>query len=251
MCMPPHVFGSEGYLTKKQTAIRSLSLITPSSEMWGQGTEVDEPIILSVYSKLQTFSWKGLCSRMDMDCLRSLFAANSQTLEDLELDFIDWAIVSIDADLDEPPTAELQSFDAVLPRRSDGKPLRFKNLKRLALSNFEFEDPTLRISHTFNVKLLQSLNLNSCEGILVFLSTIVSRGVVMTLRSLELVLIDDVSERDGNVQSTLISFLKSFQGLEDLYLMLRAGGLEERGRWRLHYWNAINHHSSTLSTMSV
>lgn len=47
-------------------------------------------------------------------------------------------------------------------------------------------------------------------------------GLVMRLKSLELIIHDDAVELDGTLKSPLISFWQPFKGLEDLYLMLWA-----------------------------
>lgn len=225
MCVPEHILGREGYLTRKQTAIESLSLITGGRHDWYLGSLAIAPVVLSNFPQLRKFSWKRLRSTQELDSLRGLFASNYRVLQVLELDFISWDDVTIvgvgpPGCMYDPP---LHSFtERILPHGLNGRIKTFRSLERLALSAFGFEKVTREITQAFNVPRLQSLKLHNCSGVLTFLSTIVNAGLVMRLKSLELIIHDDAVELDGTLKSTLISFLQSFKGLEDLYLMLWA-----------------------------
>ena len=249
MCIPENILGPEGYLTKKQTAIKSLSLTT------GMGCSHSpqlsaEIIVLSKFPKLRQFSWKGLHLTEEMAALRGLFENNFRVLEDIELDFIHWRQVRIDDKLmsslwdHSPPSFT----DLILPHNMDRNIQEFQSLKRLALSEFRFEAETKGITRAFNISNLRSLTLRNCPGILTFLSTIVDAGMVLRLTSLELTIEDEAVENEGTLKSPLISFLESFQGLEHFHLMLRADILTPYS-WSFCYWNAIQHHSSTLKSL--
>ena len=248
-CIPENILGSEGYLTKKQTAIESLLLIT-NGECYYLGRMQEEIVILSNFPRLRKFSWKGLSSTEEFNSLRGLFRSNFRVLEELVLDFLYWPIVSIDGvmmcmidDEDRPSFTE-----AILPHKTNGVVQRFKSLKRLSLSDFEFDETIEQITRAFNIRNLQSLTLRNCEGILTFLSTIVDAGLVLRLKSLELMMKDGAIERNGSLKSPLISFLQSFKGLEHFHLMLRTAKWEPE-HWSSYYWNAILHHSSTLKRL--
>ena len=249
MCIPGNILGPEGYLTKKQTAIESLSLITNMyrCRFYPSSSEI---VVLSNFPKLRKFSWKGLNTTEELESLRGLFISNFRVLEDLELDFIDWRLVTIDdvqmqSLFDEPPP----SFtDLILPHKANRVVQQFKSLKRLALSEFCFEAETKSIARAFNVRNLRSLTMRNCTGILTFLSTIVDAGLILRLTSLELIIEDEAVEHDGTLKSPLLSFLQSFQGLEHFHLMLRADILTPYV-WSFSYWNAIQHHSSTLKSL--
>ena len=251
MCIPGHVLGREGYLTRKQTTIESLSLITAGIHEWYLGALAVEPVVLSNFPQLRKFSWKRLHTTEELDSLRDLFASNYRILEDLELDFISWSDVVIDG-VGQPGSIldpDLPSFtDRIMPHYSTGKIKTLRSLKRLALSAFEFEDTTRGITQAFNIPNLQVLKLHNCAGILTFLLTIVSAGLIMRLKSLELIIADVAVEHDGILESPLINFLQSFEGLEEIYLMLRAESFRPK-HWPSYYWNAILHHKSSLKRL--
>ena len=251
MCIPGHILGREGYLPKKQTAIESLSLITtPCPDEYLQSLVI-EPVVLSNFPQLRKFTWKGLCTTEQLNSLRDLFASNYEVLEDLELDFNDWDYVKINGrrpagiGLEEYSLSSFQSH--ILPHKSNKDLEPFRSLKRLALSAFEFDKPAWGFTHSFNIPCLQVLKLYYCTGIVEFLSTILEAGLVLKLKSLELIIQDGGVERNGFRQSALIGFLESFQGLEDLYIMIELE--ESTPEYWASYWNAILHHSSTLKRL--
>ena len=251
ICIPKHILGDQGYLTNKQTRIESLSLITGAG-CWHNHLEPNaNMLVLSNFPKLRKFSWKGLRTTEELNALRGLFQVNYRVLQDLELDFIDTVTVMIDrkrAFRDHWEDGLPLFTKSILPHETDGKVKIFVSLDRLALSVFDFSYTEWDILRALNIASLQSLKLHSCPGILGFLSSIVRNGLVLRLKSLDLVAEDDAKESDGVVRSTLINFLQSFQGLEHLHLMLRA----ERDRpeqWIYRYWNAILHHSASLKRL--
>ncbi len=243
MCIPEHVLGPEGYLTKKQTSIESLSLITGTDccAHWRQTPAED--VVLSGFSKLRKFSWTGLHLTEELNSLRDFFRSNRLVLENLELDFIVWATVWIDG---RPPEALFTEL--ILPHGAEGTVQRFQLLNRLSLTAFAFEESTEGFNQAFNVENLQSLTLRNCVGILTFLRTIVDQGAVMRLKSLEIMFEDDAVENDDVLESALIKFLQSFQGLEHFYLTLR-DALMTPNHWHSYYWDGILHHSSTLRNL--
>ncbi|KAL9071319.1 MAG: hypothetical protein Q9161_004335 [Pseudevernia consocians] len=256
MCIPGHILGREGYLTKKQTAIESLSLITTPCPDWYLEDVVIDPVVLSNFPQLRKFSWKGLRTTGQLNSLRDLFASNYEVLEDLELDFNDWNRVRINGTLPNGFGLEdysLPSFQShILPHKSNKDLEPFRSLKRLALSAFdlsafEFDEPAWGFTHSFNILCLQVLKLHCCIGTVEFLFTILEAGLVLKLKSLELIIQDGGVERNGFRQSALIGFLESFQGLEDLYIMIELK--ESAPEYWASYWNAILHHSSTLKRL--
>ena len=249
MCIPENILGSEGYLTKQQTAIESLSLITSGKCHYSVRVQ-EEILILSNFPRLRKFSWKGLSSTEELNSLRGLFRSNFRVLEELELDFFEWEAVTIDGvDTMDYSYEDGPSFpEAILPHNSDGAVQQFKSLKRLSLSEFEFEISTEQITRAFNIGNLQSLTLRNCPGIRTFLSTIMDAGLVLRLKSLELIMLDRPIRRNGSIESPLISFLQSFKGLEHFHLMLRTGRSDPK-QVLSSYWNAILHHSSTLKRL--
>ena len=251
MCIPDHILGPEGYLTKKQTTIESLSLIT-GVVCWSSNPrqrQFNPPIItLSGFPMLRRLSWKGLQRIEELESLRAFFQSHYQMVEDLELDFIRWQIVQIWRLRPDKNPRRAQFTDIMLPHNLDGYIKRFTSLKRLALSGFAFDAHTRSFTHAFNVSNLQSLKLHNCKKILAFLSTIANEGLVLKLKSLELIIEDEPIERDGTSKSPLITLLQSFQGLEHLYLMLPSE-TARADRRTYCYWNAILHHSSTLKSL--
>ena len=249
MCVPEHILGREGYLAKKQTVIESLSLITGGKHYYKREDYALPNVVLSNSPQLRTCSWKGLYSTEELESLRGLFASNYQILEDLELDFIDWERVCMDGRAATGGRWPFPSFTRlILPHCSDRDVKVFASLRRLALREFAFEEKAQGIIQAFNISHLRSLKLHNCTGILTFLSTIVKAELVLKLKSLEIITQDDAHEYDGLLHSPLISFLEHFDGLENLYLMLRVEKLRPE-HWPACYWNAILHHSSTLKKL--
>ena len=246
-CIPETILGAEGYLTKNQTAIESLSLIT-GTICHQRPMFNPEIVVLTNFPNLRKFSWKGLSSTRELDSLRGLFRCNYEVLEELELDFLDWRSVTIDnvkmyTGLVDPSFTEL-----ILPHDTNRVVQQFKSLKRLSLSEFGFEKTTQQITRAFNITNLRSLTLRNCSGALTFLATILDTGLVLRLKSLELIVRERLWEFNGSLESPLIGFLQSFEGLEHFHLLRRARPDEPHGSLSV-YWNAILHHSSTLKRL--
>ena len=156
MCIPAHVLGREGDLTNKQVAIESLSLVTAASHIWCRNGLPMETVVLTNFHRLRKFCWKGLRMSEELNSLRDFFTSNYRSLEELELDFIDWILVGYDG-----PSATRSMFDEplpsfterILPHRSTGSIKRFASLQRLALSSFDFEEPTLQITRALNMSI--------------------------------------------------------------------------------------------------
>ena len=95
MCVPNHILGQEGYLTKNQTAIESLSLVIAVScaDYFEENyflRRYRDGLVLSQFPKLRKFSWKGPRWPEQLGSLRDLLKNNYRVLENLELDFIAW-----------------------------------------------------------------------------------------------------------------------------------------------------------------
>ena len=240
VCIPESILGSEGYLTKKQTGIESLSLIT-TGICYRNRLIQEEIVILSNFPRLRKFSWKGLSSTEELNSLRGLFFRNFRVLEELELDFFNWKIVIKGEN-------RLSFTEAILPHETNGIIQQFRSLKCLSLTEFGFEETTKQITQAFNIRNLQSLTLRNCRGINTFLSTIVKTGLVLRLISLEIVTKDRAIGPNGSGESPLIRFLQSFEGLVHLNLMLRTEKSYPE-HWLSCYWNAILHHNLTLKRL--
>lgn len=240
ICIPESILGSEGYLTKKQTAIKSLSLITTGICHRNRLIQ-EEIVILSNFPRLRKFSWKGLSSTEELNSLRGLFFRTFRVLEELELDFFNWKVVIKGEN-------RLSFTEAILPHETNGNIQQLRSLKRLSLTEFGFEETTKQITKAFNIRNLQSLTLRNCTGIDTFLSTIVKAGLVLRLKSLEVVTKDRAIGPNGSGESPLIRFLRSFEGLIHFHLMLRTEKSYPK-HWPSYYWNAVLHHSSTLKRL--
>jgi hypothetical protein len=95
------------------------------------------------------------------------------------------------------------------------------------------------ILSAFNFSQLRSLKLRDCLGTNPLLDALASSSQALRLTSFELNFTGYCIEQEDLMP--LARFLLSFEGLEDLYLLL-----PERGDLTEEYWHSITHHMSTL-----
>lgn len=223
-CVPSSILGIDGWLPSKHSEIRTLSLITDGT-CYSQ--EPEEAGILKL-TQIRSFSWKGF-EEHDIHqhhMIRQCLALNSAHLESLELEptvKVDGAVEIdqllniqsdfLDVELD-GHTAPVAHPDecSLLAKTSPTKlvVLRHLSLFNILLGSYE------ELMSAINLHQLQSLKLLVCVYGSNILWGMSSSGKRINLRSFEWVS-GDILEIYRGVRH-ISEFLKSFEGLEELYL---------------------------------
>lgn len=203
------------------------------------------------FRNLKRFSWKGLRSARDLRLLCGILRTNLERLEELCLDFIDenvvrkiweekarWSVLDV----------EDQASDFfpghVLPHEEAGSIQPLSSLNSLFLSACRIQGPTELLIPALNIEHLQSLKLHKCPGILDLFSAVVDSAIVLKLKYLEIISYDPPAPGDIiSLETGLCQFLESFDGLEDMYIMIYPQELN------IGCWEAIAHHKSTLKRL--
>jgi hypothetical protein len=96
------------------------------------------------------------------------------------------------------------------------------SLHTLALSGVSFQSMEVEMTYALNVVRLHTLKLWNCPGSLGLLQVIIDSGQVVRLKSLELTscCFSYRHEPVDRAAEIVAGFLRGFQGLEDIYLML-------------------------------
>ncbi|PYH94049.1 hypothetical protein BO71DRAFT_380277 [Aspergillus ellipticus CBS 707.79] len=252
-CLPDELVNRIEALLKNQKQINSIALITDSDCKVNRNTS--SSIDLVQFSKLESLSWKGLKHYNDFESVRAFISAHGAQLKTLCLDLIGW---------DSAVLAWRRGFlrnspqDTGLPDNffarsvlclQHGKLIRpFPALKCLTLTQVSFHPMQAEMVNALNVEGLRALQLSNCPGIFSWLRQVLRSGTPLNLKSLELVFNPElanqiIDEAFDNVTDTVTKFLQSFQGLEDLYLML-----PQQTDWQAMS-EGIAHHSSTLKRL--
>jgi hypothetical protein len=218
-------------MKSKQRSIESISLITGGA--CTINTDGENPIDLSAFYSLRDISWIGLQSSEEFDTLSRALKNNSEHLRELRLDFVNWT----EEDWDEDDSENL--FASHILKLSAGQcEIMFPALEILSLSAISLENAARGVAYALNFSGLFSLTLRHCPGSEEFLTAVIDSGRTIRLSSLEVAcgLSDDV-----DMCGTLSTFLKTCQGLRDLFTTLP--GLVPT----LDLWRTIGHHQSTLT----
>ena len=177
---------------------------------------------LSQFSLLRSLSWRGLRSAGDFEALRDSLKANCSSLEDLTVDLIDWALAG---DLwftdrrrwDGDQSSNFFAKDILELETGDSKEI-LPSLGKLSLAAVSFETMVPELISAFNICKLRSLKLWNCPSSSGLLRELTKSGQVIRLTSFELV-VDETECVDFDPEP-LQGFLKRFQGLCNLYLLV-------------------------------
>ncbi|RSM07279.1 hypothetical protein CEP52_005328 [Fusarium oligoseptatum] len=229
-CVPEEIMAEKGILGRMHPTIQSLRLITDPECPRG----ACEPMRLPNFRQLKSLSWKGPNAAYLLE-LGRLTIKNSQSLQEVEIDLLDWERVEgingyyDDSDSDGWGT-DSDDYWIDCSRNGDKKagffahiwsqhlktttprPI-FNVLTKLSLSNLRVGPGLI---DEMNIGLLRSLTLRSCPRWTGFLEYAPKLNVPLKLKELE---IEDHGDwPDPPRLSTVWGFLDSFSGLEKLYL---------------------------------
>ncbi len=226
------------FLLTKQHCVVSLSLVSDNGCI--DVPFVDDYQSLALLTCLRHLSWRALQSVWDFKALRNILPGNSEHLEELELDLLDW--VGANEELSNGHGEQLENLFArdVLRLEAGQRRVLFPCLRRLSLSAVSFLRSIEDMTSAFNFERLQTLKLRNCPGTNALLEMLVDSNQTIRLTSLELVLCSLYPE-ESTSRPAACRFLQMFHGPKDLFLLVDAPESVTET-----YWRAILHHKSTL-----
>ena len=229
-CIPEDILGISGYLQREQMDLESLSLNTGAPD---DTSTIDIffpefpsvlmnkplPLELDAFRRLRRLSWTGILLAQELESLRVFLAANKTILESLELDFIDWSLVNSTCETELPADDPHVFSKHILPLSGNPSTSAFPALTTLQLSAVCLPtNPEATVS-AFDFSQLRSLKLHRCNNSHLLLRAIVQGALSLKLESFDCVMDDFAKETDWG-GSSLNAFLRSFNSLRQLYLMI-------------------------------
>ncbi|WQF84562.1 Putative F-box domain-containing protein [Colletotrichum destructivum] len=277
-CVPAEILGTHGIVSRKQSAIRSLTLVTDYT------CEVDLPgsvVDLSSFNQLTSLCWKAP-NVAHIPTLSSAIRSNAPRLQSLELDFARIELLD-ELPLETVAGRRVQKLNGTLPEEENNSeeeeeeeeeeeqdivfqwerasylatilgpnPSRgsclsaLPALQELTLSFVPVSAATARV---VDVGVLRSMTLRKCNGWGEFLDEVVLLGTRIRLRSLEIDALEMRASHADEGHHALAGFLGSFRGLERLFMCLCPPVPEhEDGVWRL-LWGSLSGHRDTLKSL--
>ena len=177
------------------------------------------------FEELQTLSWRGVGTFGDFDAIKKCIAAHRDTLTSLTLNLISWERAARTwrktlAWQSPMPTTTQNFFASNVLGVQPGQAIeRLPSLERLSLAAVSFRSVPMEMACAFNFAGLRELELWHCPYSLRLLGALVE-FVSMTLKSFKFTIDSDPGSQPGSCDAIVARFLKSFQGLEQLHLML-------------------------------
>lgn len=253
-CIPGDILGRTLPLwMEEQKSIQSISLLTDG----GCPTFVDY-FDLRSFTNIQSLSWKGLIRGDHFDCLTGFIKnqAGAQKLRSLTLDLIRWTRAERGWYVHQrntlggsPPRPDNFFATNILGIQPNLENVLFESLETLLLTGVAFSPFENEFAHAFNMMNLSTLQLRNCPASLELLGTLLNQGVTLKLKSFELAIDRDCLHHYGDFNEVdtevIFRFLDSFQGLEDLFLLLT-----QPLEWYF-IANSIVNHQSTLKRLVV
>jgi hypothetical protein len=237
--VPESLLGPSGYLTTNQKNIESLRLITDGSCLWRQKNRLNSGPTLLGFPNLKRLSWAGLSSYEDLNTLADTLQQISQQLVEFELDLEYHVYLHSAMDRDH------SLFSSKVLRPQQPITPTFHALTTLSLcsvsfstSKFKATEETHKIFEVFDFSTLRLLKLRLCPGWEFMLEHLTGSTPPMALRSLEIQYTSYEECFDGS--ETIVPFLESFEGLEELFLSTSSP------TQTLDIWRAMGRHSKTL-----
>lgn len=235
-------------MPEKQNQIRSLTLKTAG--MCNMNMEGGAPLHLSNFKNLRSFSWAAPRSAEDFEAIQGVLRANSDHLEELCLDLVDWIEADDSWFTDRavwtgPRSLNFFAQDILeLSSRDEEKKVLLPSLRDLTLSAVSFRSVPKKLACAFNFSGLRSLKLRNCPCTRSLLEVLINPNQVIKLTSLELLLGEDEWDDPHAEMDPVKPFLESFEGLEELSLLIADPmGVED------DYWSPIFHHQRTLKKL--
>lgn len=182
--------------------------------------------------QLRHLSWKGIDSGSKARILRQLLEANHEHLETLDLETFP----------EDHPRLHLYDITGDPIVTEDAT--RFPALRHLTLSGISLSGSYTRMNLSFSLEELQSLRIRSCLDGLNLLFAMARARKAIKLRCLEVVYTEQSGDEVFNKVHPISKFLRSFKGLEELYISLRDWTPPFRD---LH--QSILHHKETLKRL--
>jgi hypothetical protein len=160
---------------------------------------------------------------------------------ELELDLIDWSLVSAALDIDE----DEENFFAwnILKLPPGDMKRMFPALQVLSLSAVSFTSAAKEIANAFDFSSLRSLKLRFCPGWEDFLQQVSHSNQPIRLKSLEVQ--SSISDETDHAPDTISGFLGIFEGLEELFIYTHGPSPET-----IDIWHSALRHKATLRRFS-
>ena len=240
-CVPSEVLGPSGIISVNNPLLRSLSLITDFS---CSGEKEECKVDLSSLDHLQNLCWRAP-SAYHVKTLFDAIERNSERLQKLELDFVDWPTLRqslglLGGNRDDGPQSAFASFPVVFGLTRQPPQLIFQAIRELSFTQVPL---VAEMAHAINLDTLRSLTMRRCPAWDLFLAHVTERvtesGLPIQLKTLEIYATDDVTCGWG--YSTIGNFLDAFDGLEQLFVA-HPGPRKPR-----RFWNHVTRHQATLT----
>lgn len=219
------------YLSNKQPQLRSLSIIQYPNCLDDFAPNLNG---LESFSQLGSVSFASRYQEREM--FGRLLQHNAHHLEEVK---INYASFLGGANLQRESNDENQFVHGILRVPRKARSLLFQSLRKLTLSHITFQNGVEDLISAFNFPQLFSLKLRDCWRTNHMFDAIVSASSKMRLTSFELNLTGQCLDQYDLLPLT--RFLRSFEGLEDLFLLCNPSTdqLEQN-------WLSALHHKSTL-----
>jgi hypothetical protein len=247
------VFSSTFGLGDHQKRLETLSLITDG----GCNADLLGVLDLTEFSRIQSFTWRGLNRGDDFWSLGKFVNANAKGIKTLSLDLVDWE--KAENTWYDFQRAMLGGFPdhpdnffarKVLEVQRGEENILFQSLNSLLLSAVSFELAEPEMMYAFNMCNLSTLRLWNCPSCLILLEDLIGMAKNIRLKSFELVIdptcLASHTELGEREEGDIVArFLNAFHGLEDLSLMLTLPV-----NWDVIFKGILNH-VSTLRRLTI
>lgn len=240
-CMPAEIFGTDGFLARRQPDITTLELIADGScALDGTPTPQECTLGLEHLRKLHRFTWLNIHKDAPETVhLARVLRTNAQHLQELTIGFTRQSIVeftehvlfltthrvdpaTMAANEDENMATMLRHAlyfpERTLECRISPSIRKLPALTSLALYNVNLKGHADEIVYHMNFQDLKTLRLTHCTGMGECLEAVIEAGVKPQLEVLDY---DSYSLESISDARPMAEFLRSFIGLRDLFLFFQ------------------------------
>ena len=230
-CLSADLMSRHNMLGQRQRYLEDLHLLICS------GCLDNRPLnfcrALSSFRNLRLLSWVSIKTDFDLGVLRECIKNNNAKLRSINIGFsrvsmyikqfltrsiVDTALPS------DPLSACCNVAYNIFCTTPCDRSTHLANLTSLSLHSIALGTHYSHLANAINVRNLRMLKLRNCDGSIAFLEHIATQKFYVNLRSLEIV--EDIKQQgrrgipDNAASSFLSTFLMSFGGLEDFYLLM-------------------------------